>query len=192
MAAKDIPHPKTPRKELPSAEYLRSILSYTPETGVLLWKWRADRSAPQNLRWSGKVAGSPNTNGHLQVQVGKSLFLASRLIWVLVTGAPPTDEVDHINGIRDDNRWANLRQASREQNCFNRKCRSDSTTAIKGVSHRRTKHGKDRWRATIMLLGKRTHLGYFNTLEDARAAYCKAAKELHGEFTRMEEHYHRP
>jgi hypothetical protein len=90
-------------------------------------------------------------------------------------------QVDHINGDGLDNRRSNLRMASIGQNASSKKRRRDNTSGFKGVSR-----NGSRWRAVVNTGGKRTHLGYFDSPEDAYAAYCAAAKELHGEFARFQ------
>ncbi|CAM8763051.1 HNH endonuclease [Burkholderia pseudomallei] len=88
-------------------------------------------------------------------------------------------EVDHRNGNKADNRRMNLRVCTKAKNHLNRGLRPDSETGFKGVNwmplHRK-------WRARIQMDGKRAHLGLFETAEEAHAAYCKAADDLHGEF----------
>ena len=97
--------------------------------------------------------------------------------------SPPDDkEVDHINGDGLDNRLANLRIVSREQNQRNSKRRSDNTSGFKGVSL----HGKSgKWQARIRIDGKQKSLGIFRTKEEAHKAYCDASKKYHGEYGRV-------
>ena len=93
-------------------------------------------------------------------------------------------KVDHINGNVLDNRKVNLRFADTQQNGCNRKVNKNSSTGVKGVIwHRRDK----RYQANIKVKGKRIHLGYFITLEEAKEAYNKASKIYHGEFGRKNE-----
>ena len=99
----------------------------------------------------------------------------------LIMNAPAGTDVDHINGDGLDNRRANLRLATRSQNMCNRGPNANNKSGYKGVSWM-PKLGK--WRATIVVNGKQTHLGLFSTPEDAHATYCDAAKRLHGSFWR--------
>jgi hypothetical protein len=93
------------------------------------------------------------------------------------------EQVDHINMNTLDNRRKNLRVVSHSQNNMNRRRQSNDTTGYKGVSWDRT---KKRFMVQIRKDKKKYHLGYFNTVEEAYAAYCEKAKELHGEFVRLE------
>lgn len=93
--------------------------------------------------------------------------------------ATPGEYVDHKNHDTLDNRRQNLRLCKQNQNCSNRRRRSDNTSGLKGTTWR-----KDRniWQAQIMANGKQNHLGYYTSREDAGRAYDVAAIRLHGEF----------
>jgi hypothetical protein len=99
-----------------------------------------------------------------------------------VLGVPIGFHVDHINGVGLDNRRENLRAATSYQNAQNRKRRSNNTSGFKGV-YRDTRGGS--WSASIGVRGARIYLGSYETAEVAYAAYCSAAKEMHGEFARV-------
>ncbi len=114
--------------------------------------------------------------------ISNRYYRAHRLIWLLVTGAWPKNQIDHINMIETDNRWCNLREVTHHQNQFNKKCRNDSRTGIKGVSKQ---NGCKGFSARITKNGKMHWLGSFDTVERAAEAYAKAAKKFHGEFGRV-------
>ena len=99
---------------------------------------------------------------------------------IFLTGLPL---VDHINGNGLDNTRANLRPATRAQNSANAALRRDSTSGFKGV-HRNGPRGLP-WRAQIVKAGKKHHLGLFESAEIAARAYDVAARELFGEYARL-------
>lgn len=152
-----------------AVEAFRSLLSYEPETGQMFW------------RKTGKLAGFQHKDGYWRVKVKDKSYLAHRLAWIIVTGEWPRADIDHINLVRSDNRWANLREATRSQKRANTKAQRRSATGLKGVTwHTQNK----RWLAQIMVNRKRKCLGLYDTPEQAHAAYALAAKEHFGEFAR--------
>jgi hypothetical protein len=158
-----------------SAERLRELLAYDPETGV--FTWRSSRCGVA----AGSVAGSRKSNGYIKVKVGGRMYRSHRLAWFYVTGVWPVGQLDHINGIRDDNRIANLREATNAENQQNSKCRSGSASGFKGVTRKR-----NAWRARIKRGGRFIYLGAYKTREEAHAAYRVAAEAHFGEFAKTE------
>lgn len=165
-------------KPLPTYERVVALLTYEPETGHL--RWRVNRSF---IALAGTVAGTVNKDGYRKVSIDDCLYLASRLIWLLQTGSPPEALVDHRNGLRDDNRWENLRAATLEQNAQNKRRLPQNTSGYKGVRYR-SDMGK--WQAAITHNGVRRSLGVFRSVEAAAQAYRVEAVRLHGEFARLE------
>jgi hypothetical protein len=99
-----------------------------------------------------------------------------------IVGAPDGLQVDHVSGDSLDNRRANLRLATQAGNTQNMRMRCDNTSGYRGVCW----FARDaRWKAEISAFGVRRHLGYFYGVLDAARAYDAAAKELHGEFARL-------
>ena len=129
-------------------------LSYDPVTGIVT------RNGIPQTRCRRK--------GYIRVCINKKMYTATHIIWKLVTGEFPDGEIDHINRVRDDNRWENLRLTDRSGNTHNTNLRKDNTSGLKGV-HPDTKWDF-RWRASIQINNKRVHLGSFTTLLDAAAA----------------------
>ena len=159
----------TPTNEL-TVEYLRSILHYSPETGVFTWKVRTSTRVK-----AGDVAGSLDGHGYLQIKVCSRLYLAHRLAWLYTYGEWPKDQLDHINRNRLDNRIANLREVTNKQNHQNKSKPSNNTSGHTGVSW----HKRDsKWQAQIAHNYKRIHLGFFATMEEALSAR-KAAEKLY-------------
>jgi hypothetical protein len=93
-----------------TVERLRELLTYDPETGELRWRVTRRRAA------KGSLAGTLNRNGYRNIEVEQRCYKAHRLAWLYVTGEWPKETIDHINCKRDDNRWANLRQATTAEN----------------------------------------------------------------------------
>jgi hypothetical protein len=151
---------------------LKELLHYEPESG--LFKYRVERKG----RASGSVAGRQDSSGYIQIGIDGLRIFAHHLAFLYMEGAMPLDCVDHINRLRADNSWANLRQADRSSNAQNRAHRSDNTSGVKGVS--RLSSGK--WQAAINYRGKRHYLGAFDCLEDAKEFIGLAREVCHGEF----------
>ena len=153
-----------------SIERVKELLSYDPETGVFTWKIDRCHKARK-----GAAAGSLSESGYLEIRIGKRNFRAHRMAWAVVQGAWPTMQIDHINGVRNDNRIANLRLATRSQNAQNlRKAMSNSSHGFLGV-----KKNGNRWNASINLEGEYIYLGCFKTPEIAHSAYLKAKRDIH-------------
>ena len=155
------------RPEL-TAEYLRSILHYDPATGIFTRKVRTSRNVKV-----GDIVGSQNGDGYLQISVRSRRHKAHRLAWLYVYGAWPTDQIDHINRIRTDNRISNLREVTNKQNMQNASKRSDNTSGHPGVSWYKQ---KSKWQAKIKHNQKLIHLGSFTTIEEALSARKAAEK----------------
>jgi hypothetical protein len=156
-------------------ERLRELLIFVPETGLFYWK--VDRPPVR----AGVVAGGLNGRGYIQICIDKHLYLAHRLAWLYMTGEWPPADIDHENLNRSDNRWTNLRDATRSQNGANQGIRSDNTSGFKGVFWCTT---RKRWLATLNIDGKQKTLGRFDTPEAAADAYAAAARKHFGEFSR--------
>lgn len=158
-----------------SAETLRTLLNYDPETGIFTW-----RSEHGNWR-IGQVAGYPDRNGtyrYRRIHLCGRIYRAHRLAWLWMTGDWPPDGIDHRNLNPKDNRWANLRAADQSQNMANQKPRA--ACGFKGV-----KQNGRRWHARIRKDYRYISLGSFATAEEAYAAYREAATRLFGEFARV-------
>lgn len=156
-----------------SPSELATLLLYNPKTGVLYWQARGD--ARWDARWAGKPALqciTPDT-GYRVGSVRAKRTYAHRAAFALMTGRWP-DEVDHINGKRDDNRWVNLREVSRKGQRRNMKLRADNKTGHMGVSQL----ANGRWRARIADANGEVQLGAFRSKGEAIAARKAAEKML--------------
>lgn len=170
---------------LPDQSVLLETFSYDPETGELRWLERpaTHYSSPEqckraNAQFAGTIAGHAEPRRYVFVRCHGRNQYAHRIIFKMMTGRSPC-EIDHLNRRKGDNRWVNLREATSSQNKSNRMRPIKSRSGTKGVSpHPNTK----KFRARIKLAGKEKHLGLFATIEEAHAAYCAAARLLHGCF----------
>jgi len=128
----------------------------------------------------GDVAGTIDTNGYRRISINKKRYMAHRLVWTYHNGEIQTGyQIDHMNGVKDDNRIENLRLATPSQNSSNRPKNKINKSGFKGVSwHKRDK----KWQADIMHNNKTIRLGLFATPELAHDAYVGAATKHQGEF----------
>lgn len=121
---------------------------------------------------NGKLVGSPSANGYLRCRVNGRFYFLHRLAFLAMTGSFPPEDVDHIDGVRANNAWSNLRAASRGGNCQNR---SAVTTAKSGVRNVYWNAKSQRWQVKVTLGGRSKSFGYFATVAEA-APVAKAAK----------------
>jgi hypothetical protein len=161
-----------------TAERLRELLHYDPETGM--FTWRVNRRGTAK---AGTHAGRLNPNGYRDIMINGKRYKEHRIAWLYARGVMPTNLIDHINGIKDDNRIENLREATKSQNSANRGKPNSSTSGCKGVSW--SKAAK-KWKAQIGTHCKKIYLGVFTNIEDASAAYQAAALKYQGEFAHKE------
>jgi hypothetical protein len=155
---------------------LREVLHYDPATGVFTWLKTLSKR-----RSAGLSAGSLRSDGYIVIKIDDVRTRAHRFAWLYMTGAFPKEQIDHINGVRNDNRWCNLRAATRAQNLANARLAVTNTSGMKGASWHRA---AQKWHAQIRVDGRRIHIGLFDTAQDAHAAYMAKARELHGSFAR--------
>jgi hypothetical protein len=159
-----------------SIDRVRALLAYDALTGDFSWRVRRGPKAP-----AGGPAGTPHSGGYLRIKVDHRFYYAHRLAWFYATGDWPADQIDHIDGDKRNNRFANLRLADKAQNSQNAKRRSNNTSGYKGVSWNQNRQC---WQVTIKYDGKSRYLGLFDDREQAHAAYMRAAEAHFGEFAR--------
>lgn len=159
------------RRQNLTAERLRELLQYDPETGV--FSWRAPRRGVRPGR-----TGNVRPDGYMRIGVDGINYLAHRLAWLYVTGSWPSTEVDHRDGNPSNNQFANLRDVSQQTNIENMRAatKGNRTSGLLGVSY----HRRDSlWRARIRINGKDHTIGYFKTPEAAHAAYLEVKRQRH-------------
>jgi len=164
---------------------------YDAESGNLIWKERPvhhfknkSRQTAFNNFMVGNVVNGVERHGYLRAFVAGRFYKAHRIVWEMHYGKIPEGyEIDHIDGNGGNNRLRNLRFATHAQNSKNMRMHKDNSLGFKGVFS----YGKNgKFRARIMNDGIAYHLGVFETAEDASIAYQEAAKNLHGEFARLQ------
>jgi hypothetical protein len=161
-----------------TAERLRDLVHYDPETGI--FTHRVGRKGAGT--YAGGIAGRLEPkHGYRRIGIDGHRFRANRLAWLYMTGVWPDRLIDHANGNPSDDRFSNLRLATSSQNGANCRKPTHNASGFKGVNWH-AKAGK--WRAYIKNKGKPVHIGYFASAEAAHAAYMEKARELFGEFAR--------
>jgi hypothetical protein len=166
-------------REILTADVVRELLDYDPETGLFTWKWRTLKWFPDehqqkvwNTKFAGKRAFTSMGLGYYHGAILRRSVRANRVAFLYMTGRWPAPGMDvvHINEIQKDDRWCNLREVPRSQNQLNRGLHPNNKTGVKGVG--RMKSGNYR-----AIIGTKW-LGTFKTLEAATAARQQAEREL--------------
>jgi hypothetical protein len=150
--------------------YVQQILDYCPFTGQFTWKIRVNTKVP-----SGSIAGTPHNRGYIHITIKGKKFLAHRLAWMFVHKTFPQSAIDHINGVRTDNRIENLRTVTHSENLQNQKNPRGKNPYL-GVSFSKY---MNKWLASITVNKFQKNLGYFDTAELAREAYLSAKRIYH-------------
>ena len=176
-------------------ELIRTSLRYDPETGELFWRYRHEDTFSATTKrskshlaavWNAKHAGKPafatmGSHGYLRGKVGHHYDFAHRIAFFLQTNRFPKECIDHRNGDRLDNRWCNLREATRSQNQMNKKGYGSVPQYI-GVSWDKE---KKRYVSYISFNGKRTYIGRSKNPELLARKRDQKAKELFGDYARL-------
>jgi hypothetical protein len=172
-------------KDLPSPELLRKLLRYEPETGKLFWRERPAEMFPGvkygaahsanmwNTRFAGKEAFTAYADGYKAGSLFGRKYKAHRVIWAISYNQWP-DQIDHMNGVQDDNRLENLRNVSHVENGRNQRKSIANTSGVTGVCWR---DRDKKWVAKIKVAGHSKHLGHFDDKDIAIAA--RKAAEAH-------------
>lgn len=158
--------------KLVTQERLQELLSYDINTGI--FRWKVDRTCKTKC---GDIAGY--CGRYVTIRIDSKSYQAHRLAWLYVYGECPKYQIDHINGIKQDNRLVNLREATPSQNQMNRGTPSTNTSGHKGISWYKS---TNKWRATISVDKKQISLGYYENIDDAIGSYQLAVIKYHNEY----------
>lgn len=163
------------KENLITQKELKEMLHYNPDSGV--FTWLISRSSRAKV---GRIAGSVDVRGYIVIKLKSEnnkgrFYKAHRLAWFYMAGVWPTG-IDHINHIKDDNRLANIRESSQEENNKNTSLRVDNASGVLGVSFNKR---LAKWIAQINVDRKRKHIGCF---KDKFEAICarKSASNKYG------------
>lgn len=138
-----------------TAEQIRTLFDYIPETGILLRK--TGRKAGQPIGWA-------HPSGYLRIKIDGFGYPVHRIAWIIMTGEWPSNVIDHINQIKNDNRWVNLRDIPHEKNLQNRSMLTKSKSGIKGIYWNEKVR---KWQVHLAVDKKRVYLGLHVTLQEA-------------------------
>lgn len=176
-----------------TAEYVRQVLDYNPETGDMIWRerpvthFRKGKHSAERVRdmwnatWVGKIAGATGDQGRKLIRLDGHLYKAHRLIWLWMMGDWPDGEVDHRDLNKGNNRWTNLRLATHAQNNMNKPLQKNNVSGLKGVSW----SSRDKaWAAEVRDQAVRLRKAGFKSKELAAAWVCEQRAALHGQFAR--------
>lgn len=167
-----------------AVETLLALLSCDAEKGTLVWKERPmalfNGDTHRTAKWNGHYAGKPafackTKTGYLIGSIFDIQYSAHQVIFAMHHGMW-AKEIDHINGVRHDNRIINLREVIHTENSRNMKIPISNKSGTVGVSWSKA---ENRWVSRIMINYKNVFIGQFQNREDAIAAR-KAAEIKHG------------
>lgn len=161
---------------MPFEKLIREYLGYDPKNGAVTWIKNPNPSTTARIK-AGDIAGRLHPLGYHTITFKRKTLRRGRLAWFLSHGVWPPHQIDHINGIKNDDRLINLRVATPSENSRNRKTRGNET-GVKGVQFT-----KNRYIASVMVKGVYHYVGCFIDLNTAEAAVKSARERLHKEFT---------
>ena len=147
---------------------LKELLEYDENTGVFTWLCDSGSKKVKN-----KIAGNINNKQYVVIKINRKNYKAHRLAWLYINGEWPKNQIDHINGIRDDNRIINLRNVTKRENQQNRKEHRKGN--LVGATFNKT---ANKWQSQIQINGKQKFLGLYNTELEAHEAYLKFLNNL--------------
>jgi len=144
-------------KEILTQEWIKELVHYNPNTGVFTWIKKP--SSRSNRIKVGEAAGfTSKVNGYTEIGIRNKTYKIHRLAFLYMTGLMPEHQVDHINHVKDDNRWCNLRLVTNAENQKNTTRNKNNTSGVLGVNWRKD---RSKWRAQIMVDGINKELGSY-------------------------------
>lgn len=156
---------------------LKEFIKYTPETGVFTW---VKKTSPLSRIHIGNIAGTINKQtGYIYFNLFGKNYYCHRLAFLYITGEFPLHEVDHINGIKNDNVFSNLRMATKSQNMQNVKIKNNNTSGVTGVKYDKS---RDAWIARIEVGKKLIFLKQSKVFSEAVSARKEAEFKYFGIF----------
>lgn len=153
---------------------LKELLHYDPVTGI--WTWKVIRTG---YAYIGSQAGNITKHGYRNIRVDGKLYRSSRLVYLYMKNEWPSEEIDHIDRNRSNDKWDNLRKADSCQNSYNRGVRTDNSTGHKGICRHKT---TQKYQVNIGVNKKFLYLGSFDTLDEAIKVRKEAELKYHGEY----------
>jgi hypothetical protein len=150
-------------------EELKEMLNYDADTGLFTWVKKRNR-----IKVGGVAGCIDKVNGYRVIKINGKLYRAHRLAFLYMTGKFPTDDTDHINHDRSDNRFVNLRKVTHSENLRNSSLSSNNTSGFTGVFWDKA---RNKWKANININGRLKHLGLFTDMDDAIIARKRANVE---------------
>lgn len=154
---------------------LKELIFYNHDTGIFTWKERSVEKflhsnnpeqycATWNTKYSNTDSGNLHKSGYIVIRVYGKDYKAHRLAWLYMEGYFPENQIDHINRIKSDNRWCNLREISTQCNIRNRGITKKNTSGVVGVYWNKR---VNKWSAQITINKKPINLGYYMNFVDA-------------------------
>jgi hypothetical protein len=151
---------------------LKQLLHYSPDTGEFTWL----KITSTKIKVGDMAGCLHKSNGYRHIKINNKPYKEHRLAWLYVHGSLPTHDIDHINGVRDDNRINNLREATHSENQQNRIKQKNNSSGFTNVTWYKQ---RNKWKSYIAKNGKQIFLGYFDTPDEAYDEYLKAKSQLH-------------
>ena len=148
-------------------------INYNPFTGLFIWLIQRGKSK------FGNTAGYIDEKGYIRISIKGRTYRAHRLAYLWMTGEWPKNQIDHIDLVKSNNKWENIRPATNSENAMNKPKQQNNTSGHRGV-HLHKHSGK--WIASIKINQVRFYLGYFSDKKEAIEIYKNASRFWFSEF----------